>query len=526
MTRMLAIGCPRWSIVVRDLAPDVPSAVLAANRVTSASPEALACGVRRGMRRREAQARCPELEVLDHDPALDARSFEPIVSVVESFSPRVEIVRPGLCVTPARGPTRYFGGEHELRTKLAEAVDEALAGRRRHPLHIDDRSRVGIADGPFAATLAAVRGEVVEPGQSQDFLASFGVDVLDAPELADLLRRLGIGTLGALAALPVDKVVARFGIDGAIAHRLARGADDRLLELRDIPPELTVTREIDPPAHRVDVASFVGKSAADELVGRLGELGLACARIAITAATEHGEERTRVWRYSAAFTSAAIAERVRWQLDGWLNEEVLSGGIAVLQLHPLDVGAATGAQAKLWGRRADVSDAVRRAVARVQGLLGPEGAHQAGLSGGRHPSEQASFVPWGETVEARRPGLPGEVSVQGPVSAELPPWPGRLPRPAPARVLTVARPIEVIDADGERVGVSGRFTVSAAPARVRVHGGWHEIAAWSGPWPTDERWWDPPARHRRARFQVVLTDGSAHLLSLEAGEWHLEATYD
>jgi protein ImuB len=52
------------------------------------------------------------------------------------------------------------------------------------------------------------------------------------------------------------------------------------------------------------------------------------------------------------------------------------------------------------------------------------------------------------------------------------------------------------------------------------------ITGWAGPWPADERWWDPAAARRRARLQVLLDDGTAHLLVLERGQWHLEATYD
>lgn len=537
--RTLAVGCPRWPIVAADLPPDTPAAVFFGNRVVAASPEALAWGVRRGMRRREAQARCPEMIVLTHDPATDARTFESVVGAVETFSPRVEVVRPGLCVLRARGPARYFGGEQALRAKLADAIDDAVDTMRRHPLHIDDRCRTGIADGPFAAELAAVRGMVVPPGGSPAFLAPFPIGALGhigghprtpgRTDLCDLLLRLGIRTLGDLASLPAHKVTARFGIDGAFAHRLARGDDDRLLEVREVPPDLTVTRELDPPAHRVDIAMFAGKAAADELAARLGELGLACAKLAITAQTEHGEERTRVWRYSAAFTPAAIAERVRWQLEGWLASSAsgLSGGIALLRLTPEDVGPATGAQVGLWGRRADVSDRVRRAVSRVQGLLGPQGARQVTLSGGRHPSEQVSLVAWGDPVEPARPGLPGPKRVQGPVEVELPPWPGRLPAPAPAIVYSDTLAAEVVDAAGHAVGVSGRFAVTAPPARVRLTGGrWNEVASWTGPWPTDEKWWDASAHHRRARFQISLADGTAHLLTLEGGRWLLEATYD
>jgi protein ImuB len=52
------------------------------------------------------------------------------------------------------------------------------------------------------------------------------------------------------------------------------------------------------------------------------------------------------------------------------------------------------------------------------------------------------------------------------------------------------------------------------------------VAAWAGPWPTEERWWDGQSARRRARVQLCLADGSAHLLALEGGQWWVEATYD
>lgn len=525
--RTLAVGCPRWPIVVADLPPDAPAAVFAANRVVSVSPEAVACGVRKGMRRREAQSIVPEIEVLQHDPASDARAFEPIVEVVESFAPRVEIVRPGLCVLAARGPARYFGGEDKLRERVAEAVDEAIGRLRTHPLYVDDRARTGIADGPFAATLAAMRGRAVPPLGSPGFLAPFAIDAIENLALADLLRRLGVRTLGALAALPRQRVVARFGAEGEIAHRLASADDERLLEPRPVSPDLLVVRELDPPARRVDVAMFAGKAAADELSAKLLEGGLACAKLEISVETEHGEERSRIWRYSSAFTPAAIAERVRWQLEGWLSErDRPTGGIGWLRLQPLDVGAATGTKVGFWNRRGEVSDRVRRSVARVQGLLGQHGAQQATLSGGRHPSEQATLVPWGDPVHPNRAGRPGTARMPGPVEVELPPWPGQLPTPSPSVVHQDPLPADVVDATGERVGVTGRFGITSPPSRVRLRGRWTDVVGWAGPWPTDERWWDAGAHRRRARFQVSLADGTAHLLALEAGAWSVEATYD
>src|SRR5699024_11525878 len=104
---------------------------------------------------------------------------------------------------------------------------------------------VGLADGPFAALLAARPGRTVRPGRSAEYLAPHPITTLggapvgpgwglraqraatrperrlDLAETVDLLQRLGIATLGDLAALPAAAVTDRFGPDVATLHLLA-----------------------------------------------------------------------------------------------------------------------------------------------------------------------------------------------------------------------------------------------------------------------------------------------------------------
>jgi protein ImuB len=84
-----------------------------------------------------------------------------------------------------------------------------------------------------------------------------------------------------------------------------------------------------------------------------------------------------------------------------------------------------------------------------------------------------------------------------------------------------------VDAAGAAVGVTARGLLTAEPVAVGMAGR-PPVAVLSsaGPWPAEERWWDPAAARRRARLQVALADGTAHLLVLEAGRWTVEATYD
>jgi len=87
--------------------------------------------------------------------------------------------------------------------------------------------------------------------------------------------------------------------------------------------------------------------------------------------------------------------------------------------------------------------------------------------------------------------------------------------------------VDVLDAAGRTITVDGRGVVSAEPVRLRQGGGAGAgVISWAGPWPVDERWWDPSRHSRRVSLQVVSDDGLARLLVLEGGSWRIAATYD
>jgi protein ImuB len=516
--RTLVVRSADWPIVAAGVALDEPAAVFHANRVTATSPAARAHDIALHQRRREAQSRCPALVVLDHDPARDARAFEPIVAALDALTPRIEITLPGQVAFPTRGPSRFFGGDDALVVRAHALVSAALAGR--------GTVTAGIADGSFAAALAALAArptQVVPPGGTPGFLAPLPAATLDRPDLVDVLDRLGLRTLGALAALPERDVLARFGGEGQVAWRLARGLDERPPALAPPPVDLTVSVELDPPADTVAPAAFLARGLAEELHDRLWARGSACTRVVIGAETEHGERVERVWRAEGTLTAAAIADRLRWQLDGWLQGSARhrpTAGISRLWLTPDEVVPAGGRQLGFWGSDAATVDRANRAVARVQGLLGVGTVAVPEWRGSRDPATQIALVD-AEAVDltAERPGAHRD-RVEGT-------WPGRLPTPSPAWVHGEPTPADVLDAAGEPVLVSGRGALSAPPARVSVASGpWTAVRAWAGPWPLEERWWDAARRRRRARLQLVTADGQARLLALESGRWRVEATYD
>jgi protein ImuB len=472
---------------------------------------------------------CPDWPEPGQDTGPEAaRAFEPVVAAVEEFCPRVEVLRPGACAIGARGPARYFGGERALAAKITDAVS-----RRGFAC------RAGVADGLFAARLAARAprpdggepdggepdgGEpdaavIVPPGETPAFLAPHPVGCLGYPDLADLLPRLGIRTLGEFAALPAAQAANRFGAEGALAHRLARGLEPRPLVPRPASADLCASAEFDPPADQAEQVAFAAKSLAERMHADLSARGLACVRVQIQVTCTDGREITRLWRHDGLLSSLAVAERVRWQLAAWRaaqSEErrsvASSDGITVLRLVPDQLVRAVGRQLGLWGDSV-IDDRVARAALRVQALLGHGAVTRPLLAGGRDPAEQVTLVPFGDAADPRHPA--GR------------PWPGRLPAPSPATVFPVPRSAAVTDEAGAAVTVTGRALMSAPPARLSVGGGpWLAVTAWAGPWPVTERWWRPADSRRRARFQLVAEDGSAWLAAVQDGRWQVEAGYE
>jgi len=513
---MIAVWCPDWPVTAARLEAGLPAetpiAVVTANHVAACSHAARTAGVRRGLRRREAQSRCPELAVLARNESGEARMFEPVVAALEAIAPGVEITRPGLAAIGARGPTRYFGGETGVLHALSRAVAglAALAGADL---------LIGVADGAFAAEQAARRGLIVDADRSPAFLAELPIETLDPSgesPLIDLLRRLGVRTLGAFAALPPRDVLARFGPAGAWAHRQAGGRDDRPVSARRPPVEFAVTLDLEPAVDRVDTVAFSARGVAEQFVLDLAAHGLACTCLELQAASENGEETVRRWRHTGVLSTVDVLDRVRWQLEGWLcGSGRPTGGVARLRLVPIETVPTGAHQRALWGGSGAEDDRAHRALARVQTLLGHGSVLMPVLDGGRDPRQRTSLVPWGdEPVPIRSPEQP---------------WPGQLPAPAPSVLLDPPRPAQVLDDAGRAVVVTERGSVPHPPARFAL-GDERPVAvsSWAGPWPVDERWWHADSARHVVRCQLVDVRGRAYLVTctLPEGRWLVEAIYD
>lgn len=503
--RVMVVWCPDWPVVAaalqQELALDVALAVVEHGEVFACSAAARLEGVKRGMRRRDASARCPELVVVDRVPEVEAQTFEAVLRCVEEVSAGVAPVKPGLCALGVSG--RFYGGEAEAAAVVAEHLVA---------LGVWD-CRIGVADGIFAAEQAARRAAtqdclVVPGGGSAEFLTALPVGVLEDADLVSLLRRLGLRTLGDFAALPARDVLTRFGSSGAWLHRQARGRDDRVAVSRQAPMELEQRVVFEPPLETIEPIAFSSRQTAERTVTELARHGLVCTEVRVVVTTEGGWRGSRVWLHSRWFSTADLVDRLYWQLQG----DPAPDPVTEVRFVPERVEPMADHGEGLWGSAPD--ERVERGVARLQGMLGPEEVLAPAVQGGRSPRQRQALTPWGDRAATARPaGLP---------------WPGSIPPPAPARVFPEPQPAMVTGADGRPVAVTSRGLVTGDPVQFSVQRMTvpTRVQAWAGPWPIDELWWDPAQARQVARFQLVGVDGSAWLLVVKDGSWWCEARYD
>ncbi len=369
----LRVACPDRLDEPVALAP-LPGDRQAVGEVSRAAE---ADGVQAGMPLGEALVRCPSLRLIPSDPAGVAELWDGLLDRLEGIGAAVESDRPGEAFFAVEGLLGIHGG----------ALDGVIAAAReaaQMPV------RIAVAPNRFAAFVAAGRGSrlprtlsaggvaVVPRRALGRFLAPLPVATLvarlgtaepEARELVGALKRLGLGTLGRLAALSPDQIADRFGPPGLRALRLARGEDT---PLRPREPHEELVAEIELP-----------EGAAGPQLGRALEL-----LVDRLLAARGRRERTVL----ALRLSALLASGGSWSVEQVLGRPTASARVigsllaprletlpepaSALRLRALALGprAADQLELALGGReprRGRLAAAVRevRAAAGVEALL-------------------------------------------------------------------------------------------------------------------------------------------------------------
>jgi protein ImuB len=290
-----------------------------------------------------------------------ADDWERVVASLEAIGAAVEPGRPGLACFDARGLRRLHGGS-------LDGIVAAVRGALRRP------ARIGAGPSRFCALAAAARARSRRATiiRGADDLRLEPVALLrfrdETAALPEPLERLGIRTLGELAALPRAAVADRFGPAGLLAHDLAHGRDTPLRPRR--------------PGETLEEALELEESASGEQLGRALELlvdrllarrerdGRTLRAVVLSATLVEGG----TWRERVVFREPlADPDRMRLVLGPRLA--LLPSPAEALRLAVERFGPPHARGRALFDdgtvqRRARLREAIRQ----VRAVAGPEGA--------------------------------------------------------------------------------------------------------------------------------------------------------
>jgi protein ImuB len=332
----------------------------AAQLVGEVSAPAEALGVRAGMRLGEALSRSPDLLLVPPDPESAELAWERALRGLEAIGAEVESERAGEAFFEAEGLRGIWGGIEGVLAKTRRAAGLPV--------------RLAAAPGRFCAFAAARRASprrpppIVADGRARRYLSPLPVTLLHgrlrgsldegaADDLPNELERLGIDTLGRLAALPRDSVADRFGDQGLWARAIARGSDEPLRP-RSPFEELAVELELPDAASGQQL-----ERALELLIARLlahpERRGRTVRALRLGARLSAGGG----WRKRVTLRSAGSErDRLLALLSPLLSQ--LPGPASSLRLEAIELGPATGEQLSLASeeeqRRRRISEAVRQ----------------------------------------------------------------------------------------------------------------------------------------------------------------------
>lgn len=345
-------------------------------------------GVRPGMRMGEALATCPELVLVERDPAGAEREWEEALRRLEDAGFAPEPAEPGCAYFETAGVERLYGG---LDASLQRALTSV--GPSWDPC-------AGAAGRRFAALAAA---SVARPGEAVvvsdertgEFLAPLPVESLPlGRETRNELRALGVRRLGELAALPGGAVAERLGPEGQRAWRLARGGRKARVRGRRPAAELAETLEFPEAVGNELTLRRALATLVERALARPERDGRFVRKVGLAAKLVGGGS----WRRTLTLREpSSETDRIRVALGAKLAE--LPAPVLALRLELVDLTEAGGRQLEL----------VRPEGAELRGRL-KDGLRQVRAStGGGQVCTVVEVAPWSRLPEARALFVPQDV---------------------------------------------------------------------------------------------------------------------
>jgi len=214
--------------------------------VLAASYEVRPFGVKSAMPMSWAVQRAPQAIVVPPRPLAYAEASEQVFEIFSRYTPLIEPLSLDEAFLDVTASERLFGPPLGIATRIREEIAREV----RLP------ASAGIAPSKFVAKIAS---DFAKPnGQKQvheaevkQFLAVLPVGRLwgVGPKSEETLKRLGLTTIGDIAARPAEWLVQKLGEGGRHLWELSHGIDDRAVipdgEAKSIGAEDTFEEDLD-----------------------------------------------------------------------------------------------------------------------------------------------------------------------------------------------------------------------------------------------------------------------------------------
>jgi protein ImuB len=328
--------------------------------------------------------------------------------------------------------------------------------------------------------------------------AKVNATLKDIQARLDVLKRWGVKTLGALAALPAGDVYERLGARGVLWQRLARGEDQGPL-VPCVPEDpFEGVLELEWPIEGLEPLSFVLARLFEPLAERLERADRGAAIL-----HTHLRLTTREVHAGTVQLPAPMRDPRTLRTLALLDLESNPPSAAIDRVRVLiEPTPARVLQWTLYERAQPSPEQVSTLLARLTALMGESHVGSPRLVNSWKPGvfDMAPFA-------VSTSGTSGTLDTPG--TSLLGTALRRYRMPVPARVqMHEGRPVRLM---ADRRGIaSGRVTQSA------------------GPWRTSGEWWQDTDAWDRDEWDVMLDGGAAYRIFVERaiGQWFIEAVID
>ena len=235
------------------------------------------------------------LQIYPRDPEAEKQAQQELLELALATSPRAEDTALGLIILDMAG----------LPDPHASASNFSLGAEK-----LGLEANVAVSQNRFVA-LCAARTQPglthVFPGEEAGFLQALPLDVLplDAKE-EETLKRWGIHTVGELARLPENSLVARFGARGGQLVKLARGQEESMLCPYEPPPALEEKMDFDWQVTELASLSFPLSELLNRLCRKLEAHRLAAEEIRLSLKLADGSWFERAVPLSSPLTDPRV----------------------------------------------------------------------------------------------------------------------------------------------------------------------------------------------------------------------------